>query len=215
MNYDGVIYASRSISERYPSGVNGISFWSDAIRYLPADFPRPSGKPPPLKVPCIFVSYKSQDRQYALRLAYLANQAGFEYWLDVFDPAIGAANSGGVVLTPQQKSMLIAGTIEIALLNSSHIIAAITPLTWNSPWPPYEFGRAKDPMVLTHTASSWIKPGLNASLPEFLLLAPQHHTETAVKQWLHAESVNWERSHPFRLNRPASTWSHIIPQPLP
>ena len=57
----------------------------------------------------VFVSHQHLDAQRALRIAWLADQNGFEYWLDVHDPVLRLANSS--VLPPPVHSILVAGII--------------------------------------------------------------------------------------------------------
>jgi hypothetical protein len=88
-----------------------------------------------------FVSHQQADVAFAERVAYLADRAGYEYWLDVHDPLLRIANN--MPLPPVVKSVLIAAIIEMALLNCTHGISIQTSNARKSRWVPYEFGRAK------------------------------------------------------------------------
>lgn len=213
MNYDSESqqFAGRTI-DRFPTGVNGVSLWQTAARTLPLNVPQ-IGRPTRFNAtPCVFVSYKSQDRQLALRLAYLCNQEGFEYWMDVLDPNLSGINPQP---NSQQKSVLVATIIEMALLNSSHVIATITNQTASSQWVPYEFGRVKDQAVVATEACSWVHPIQNPTLAEYLFLCPQYKNEAAIINWLTSERTKWEAQHGVKLPRPASTWPHPVPARLP
>ncbi len=165
--------------DRFPANANGVTPWKMVARSLPTDMPQ-LGRPSQLLVtPRIFVSYKSQDRQYALRLAYLCNQQGFEYWMDVLDPTLTSVN---LLSSTQQKSVLIATIIEMALLNSSHVIATITNRTATSQWVAYEFGRVKDQTVVASESGSWIHPTEKPSVAEYLYLCPRHTNEAALNR---------------------------------
>jgi hypothetical protein len=68
-----------------------------------------------------------------------------------------------LVLSPLLKSALVAGLIEMALLNSTHIVSLQTKSANASRWVPYEFGRAKDRHPLATNAASWFE---NAVCPD-------------------------------------------------
>src|SRR5258706_3857574 len=63
----------------------------------------------------IFVSHQRGDVVLAERIAYLADQRGFEYWLDVHDPLLQYVSHSK--LLPVVQSILIAAIIKLALLN--------------------------------------------------------------------------------------------------
>jgi len=77
----------------------------------------------PPSQPRIFVSHRLADVPYAERIAWLASRkAGLEYWLDVHDPCCvsRARPSAGHPV----YAITVAATIEMALLNCTHVIAA-------------------------------------------------------------------------------------------
>ena len=85
---------------------------------------------------------------YAERIAWLASRkAGLEYWLDVHDPVLRLASAA---LPPGRPvyAITVAGIIEMALLNCTHVIAAHTPppnTSWRpSQWIPYELARRQE-----------------------------------------------------------------------
>lgn len=150
----------------------------------------------------------------AERLAWLADQAGFEFWLDVLDSnllSIGRAAAAGVV-SPTTQAQLVACVIEMALLNSTHVLVAMTPNTSGSAWVPYELGRAKDAAVYATQASAWVSTTPPVpSLPEYLLLIPLNYSEPAVDAWLALEYQNWCGSPSLRA---AGGWRGTVPPPL-
>jgi hypothetical protein len=213
MNYDSESpQFFGSLIDRFPASVNGYSSWQQAARTLPTDIPQFSRVLRPLVKPCVFVSYKSQDRQFALRLAYLCNQEGFEYWLDVLDPNLASAHQQ---LSSTQRSVLIATILEMALLNATHLIAAITNQSASSRWVPYEFGRVKDQAVVTDESCSWLHPNLSQPPAEYLYLCAQHPDEAAVINWLTLERSKWQAHHGGTLPCPASPWTYPVPAKLP
>lgn len=90
--------------------------------------------------PCVFISHQRSDADRGERVACLADHHGIDYWLDIHDPTLMLVNNSSV--SGPLRSLLIAATIEIALLNSSHVIALHTGNSLASRWVPYEFARA-------------------------------------------------------------------------
>ena len=200
MNYDSLSpQFAGELANRFPRGADGVATWQNTAMRMPTIIPEFDPPSQQTQVPRVFVSYKSQDRDYALRLAYLCDQQGFEYWLDVEDPVLT-----GVSRTPssQQKAVLIATIIEIALLNSTHVIATMTKLTEQSTWVPYEFGRVKDQTVVADESCSWVHPIQRPKLAEYLYLCPYVETENAVENWLEDQRLKWEGTARREASRP-------------
>jgi hypothetical protein len=134
--------------------------------------------------PRIFVSHRQPDKNYALRMAWLAKQQNFAYWVDVLDPNLKAAPSIPARLRP----LITACIIEMALLNCSHVIALITPRSPGSAWIPYEYGRVKVRGVVSFNAAAWLHPRYaRKKFPEYMLLGERTTTEPQILQWLARE----------------------------
>jgi len=81
--------------------------------------------------------------------------------------------------------VLIAATIEIALLNSTHIIALHSAKSLASRWVPYEFGRAKSHGIVSAKAAGWFEAGQSpATCGDYVQLAVMTHDESGVMNWL-------------------------------
>jgi hypothetical protein len=213
-NYDWRDYRGRSWTQRFPEWSKGFARWSaqanteganlgliQAIRRLIDLGDRPSR-------PCVFVSHRQADVEPAARIAYLACQEGFDYWLDVFDPALAAAPAVAPNLTPQQAAATIAAVIEVGLLNSTHVVAVMTPNTKGSQWVPYEYGRVREPVPST-PAAAWVASSLPAvALPEYLYLGVITKTELELKSWLQSEFGKYGAP-----PRPCG-WNKPVPAPL-
>lgn len=212
MNFDSVAYPDHAIL-RFPDQFDGIGLWKRTAAMIPEDVPDFGAPTIKLTRPRLFVSYKSQNRQYALRIAYLADQAGFNFWLDVLDPTLQGANA--TPMPTKQRAILVASAIEIGLLNSSHLLAAMTSQTAASRWVPYEFGRVKSRTVVSTDASSWVHRSGVPSVPEYLHLCPIHFSEIEINQWLMSECSMWERKNRITISKPAGKWILPVPQPLP
>ena len=157
--------------------------------------------------PTVFVSHQRCDAAWAEWAAWAATEAHFDYWLDIHDPALMTANALG--LRPQLKSVLLAGIIEMALTNCTHVVSIQTRNAQNSRWVPYEFGRAKDRQLLTTNAASWFENGVTPyANGDYLWLAFCAFTSGDLRAWLD----NAGRTLP---PRPITRWPHHIPNPLP
>jgi hypothetical protein len=141
--------------------------------------------------PRLFVSHRSCDAPLALAIGKVAKQVGFDIWIDVLDPALQS-------LIPQpdhvQKAIATALIVEMAVLNCSHLVAAMTPATAGSWWVPYEYGRVKEKQPMTSNVASWIDAKFAQNLPvgpsgpylvpEYLYLGDRVRTKRELKAWL-------------------------------
>lgn len=212
-NYDWREYRDRPWPNRFPSDTPGWEQWAQLAAL---------DRPPTLLIeqrqrravrprdPCLFVSHRQADVAPALRIAYLACQEGFDYWLDILDPSLAALPTVGPTgPTPQQSAAAIAAIIEMALLNSTHVVAVMTPNTKGSQWVPYEYGRVKEPAPVTLQAACWVAGSLIAStLPEYLYLGVITRTESELRSWLQKERRNYGGA-----GGPCG-WTASVPLPL-
>jgi hypothetical protein len=123
----------------------------------------------------VFVSHRRADREFALRLAWLANQQGLKLWLDVLDPDLRGSSGG------EQTFRAIAGLIEVGLLNSSHLLAVITPGSVKSSWLGHQYARARDYRLPT---ACWCAPGIMGQLPDYLRTGAVLTNEHEVTAWV-------------------------------
>jgi hypothetical protein len=159
----------------------------------------------------LFVSHrqKKDDRDWALRAAFLATQKGFYFWLDVLDPILPLVNH--LNLNPQQKAIVTAVVIEVGLLNCSHVLCMVTPNSAGSLWVPYEYGRVKTDGLFSTQAGSWNHPLTPASSRgEYLELGVDTHNELEIETWLDSEFRSCYRTSPK-----ARPWPHAQTSPLP
>lgn len=138
--------------------------------------------------PRVFISHRQADKDYALRVAHLANQNGFDYWVDVLDPNLSAI---GAHPDPDDIAILTAAIIEMALINCTHVLVIMTPNTKGSLWVPYEYGRITELPTVHGRAAAWLHPGLN-SPPEYLLLGVIAKTEFDIETWFESELTVWQ-----------------------
>jgi|SRR6185312_6460036 len=130
---------------------------------------------------CVFISHRSTDVAKAERVACLADERGWDVWLDVLDPHLAWANR---LPAGPLKSLLIAAIIEIGLLNATHVIALLTPASRRSRWIPYEFGRAKSRQLSSFQCASYVDAAVAA--PEYTLLGMTLASEPDICGWLGA-----------------------------
>jgi hypothetical protein len=216
-NYDWRDYSDRDWAFRFPEGVRGATEWRQQRSETRVDLKALSTRlvearqeaPPRISVPSLFVSHRQADAAQATRLAYLACQEGFDYWLDVLDPSLQGSGVQGTTAT-EQAAAATAAVIEMALLNSSHVVAIITQNTRGSQWVPYEYGRVKDPSATSVQAACWLdQSSRNSGLPEYLYLGAILKSEAEIRQWLKTEFQKWRQA-------PRTCgWSGGIPSPLP
>lgn len=183
-DYDWNKYASEHWVNRYPAGIAGRQAWNSfhesidrrALLDLRGAHSSPS--------PCVFISHRQADVKEAREAAQVARQFGFSVWLDVLDPVLMGRSGLPDSLSDEQHAMVVAATIEIALLNSSHVLAIITPNTVGSQWVPYEYGRVKARQVTSDQAACLISSGASVKLPEYLHLGATLNSRSALTTWL-------------------------------
>lgn len=211
-SYNWRDYRGRSWTQRFPDWSYGFVEWRAQARVDPGNVERFEAvrrrTARPLR-PRVFVSHRQADVDFASRIAYLACQEGFDYWLDVLDPTLTALPGAGVQPTQQERAAAIATVIEMGLLNSTHVVAVMTQNTKGSRWVPYEYGRVKEPMPITLQAASWIASSLpTADLPEYLYLGVITKSETDLKSWLRSELRAYGAS------AIPCGWNQPVPAPL-
>ncbi len=219
--------ADRAIQDRFPEWALGRGVWRDFARVeaireeslmlLLAGLTQVRSelrRQPPLsdlrrmQCPRLFISHRQADVAPALRIAWLANDAGFEYWLDVLDPTLKAAKPA--------SSLLTAAIIEMALLNCTHVIAVMTPATRGSLWLPYEYGRVKEDLPFSLDAACWLHPKLSPQdFPEYLVLGAQTRSEKSVKRWLATSMSAWQAMYDTCLSGAQEAWTEGPTVPLP
>jgi hypothetical protein len=120
LDYDSAEFENTSLFERFPNWALGLEMWREfgrgavgfevLLRALAeARLNARSGGYLPGGITRVFISHKQENRDEALRVAWLANQAGHHFWLDILNPTLN-----GTPLSP----ILTACVIEMGLLNS-------------------------------------------------------------------------------------------------
>jgi len=157
----------------------------------------------PNRVPRVFVSHQRDDWEKGERVAWHATEVGFEYWLDIHDPVLAFANRS--IFPRPIKAVLIAGIIEMGLLNSTHVVAVQTPKSQRSHWVPYEFGRAKYRRLVSGRAASWFESPLGPDPDgDYLSLAFCALSEPSLNAWFgnqpgarrSGRNTLWPKPHP-------------------
>jgi hypothetical protein len=148
----------------------------DFFAKVDKEFPRP-------RLSCVFISHQRSDAHRGERVACLADHHQIDYWLDIHDPTLRLINNSSV--SGPLRSLLIAATIEIALLNSTHVIALHTGNSLASRWVPYEFARAKARGLTSLQAAGWFASGQSpATCGDYVQLAVMTHDEPQIGHWL-------------------------------
>lgn len=204
---------------RYPCWCNGRVLWRlqkiEGNRWITPELPRPLELLQRLQGgggihprPRVFVSHRQCDQVYAERIAYLADCAGFDFWLDVVNLPLPP-------FVATMPAIAVAQLIEMALLNCSHIVAAYTDATPGSTWVPYEYGRVKEPVLSSTKCCAWLYINSASTVqPEWLELNQKCEHEQPLVQWLNNEFAAWCKKYPNCPTGPAGQWSGST-SPLP
>ena len=214
-NYHWQDHVQASLPDRFPPGVIGRNEWRllvDQLQLYPpqqilAEFLDRTSRLPRASECCLFVSHRQSDVAIAERIAQLATQEHYDYWLDVHDPVLIYAPT----LSSPLRELLIASIIEIALLNCTHVIGARTKDSIESKWMPYELGRAKQRLIYAHQAANWFEPGVTPNdCGEYTLLTVRTLKRADIERWLRS-------SKPYSgcICSTAKTWGRTNPPELP
>jgi hypothetical protein len=191
VDYDWRTEKSKSWRHRYPGWIQGVSAWEKASSGTISQRVEPGQRPPLPQTPRVFISHKQADEQLALNVWKIAKAEGFDVWLDVLDPDLRNFAGRPATLTADQRAIILASIIEIALLNSTHVLAVITRESHASRWIPYEYGRVKDPRVLSTTAAAYVVPGEGGEIAEYMHLGSICQDEAGLRAWLQREALGW------------------------
>lgn len=221
-SYDWMNFQTYHWKERFPHWAVGVKEWAAqqgnaqgtiALLNTLQALPRTTKH----KRPMLFVSHRQSDRDRAMRVAWLADQEGFDFWLDVLDPNLAILNSFHGVGSTSSSAIgnAIACVIEMGLLNSTHLLAVMTANTAGSQWVPYEYGRAKDKNLVSLETSCWADPKLTSKdpLPEYLHLGPISSSDSDVTKWLQSRFTVWKKANGSQLMPPAGNWNPSEPEP--
>ena len=212
-------------AERFPSWVLGRGVWrhwilehfwdhdntDETLDTLRRGLRDSAGKAEP-ECPRVFVSHRQHDDGPALAIARLANQVGFEFWLDLLDPQVQN-------LTASQRGQhaLVASIVEVALLNCTHVIAVLSDKTRGTLWVPYEYGRVKEKQqVRSRRAAVWLDPNLDpADVPEYTVLGVTTRIKPQIAAWFASELTLWQTTGKCR-GGAANKWQgdeprHMLP----
>jgi hypothetical protein len=121
----------------------------------------------------VFISHRKDDDKVARKAAKVLTDRGINVWLDVDDPLMPA-------ISATNNALLIALYIEMALVNSTHVLALMTSNTKGSLWIPYEYGRVKCSPAFAQEAASLHLENL---YPEYTYLGVQHHDYSDLQNW--------------------------------
>jgi hypothetical protein len=180
----------RRLPDRY-DGLPGANAWRalfEAVRggHVTTAFDRFLSQidetDPALTKPCVFISHRQADEARAENVAKIVSAEGYDYWLDIHDPLLKWATP---VVTGPAGAALLAGIIEIALLNSTHVIALHTSHSAGSKWIPYELGRAKARSIFSTQAAGWFETtNLPETCGEYVYLTWQTFSDPDIQNWL-------------------------------
>jgi hypothetical protein len=210
-DYRWLDFVDAPLPARFPRAewLAGADEWAEGAERLPGMGPAAAqqwldnirrARRKTFKCPRVFISYRQTDKDCALRIAWLAWEEGFDYWLDIIDlaPALdkqieAIEQRHGYPITEFQRSVLTAAIIEMALLNCTHVLATMTGKTRGSMWVPYEYGRVKEEIPICLKASCWwdSTSPCKIELPEYLHLGAVHGIEDDIRTWMRTEKAQY------------------------
>ncbi len=136
--------------------------------------------------PRLFISHRCVDKGIALRIAALAQENNFAFWLDILDPDLRSLN--GSAFPEKLIPLMTACIIEMALINCTHLLACMTENSRGSLWIPYEYGRVRELPGFTVNTCAWLHPDLpSGDVAEYMLLGEIAQTEVQIRNWLRTE----------------------------
>lgn len=167
---------------RYPSRAIGATEWAALPDLSTGDLQHAKAlkwlrklqslSPPSRRCPRLFIAHLAADRLAALKIARIASECGFHFWLDVLDPVVKC-------LPPEVGPMVAtSAVIEMGMLNCTHVIA----IGNRSPWIPYAFGRIRSRAAYSWQTGSWLASGSEA-----LGLGVETHNKREIQDWLLGE----------------------------
>lgn len=143
---------------------------------------------PPNGCPRVFISHRRIDKGCALRMAQLALDAQFAFWLDVLDPDLTSLN--GSAFPEKLIPLMTACIIEMALINCTHVLACMTNNSRGTLWIPYEYGRIRELPGLSVNTCAWLHPDLAMpDFPEYMMLGETAKNESRLSSWLLSERL--------------------------
>ena len=186
------------LNPNWQGGIHGESWWrectdriletKDAVPSL-LHFPAPPPGPAP-KRPIAFVSHRQADRVLAKEAALLAQESGFDVWVDVLDPTLKGFSA------ESPEPVWIARIIDMALVNATHVVVVRTPHTDPQTWVPYTYGRMRDSATVGDRAACWVVNEPDAVLPAYYYLGHVAESRKALAAWLSSEGDKWGTAPP-------------------
>ena len=110
----------------------------------------------------------------------IVNNTICDVWLDIWNPSLAALSERASSSAGQTQ--LIAMTIDMGLLNSTHLVALYTADAAGSSWIPYEYGRVKPKTPFSVKVAARISRGV--VFPEYMELGMKFDSDHAVIDWL-------------------------------
>lgn len=97
--------------------------------------------------PCIFLSHKREDKEACLEIGKYLENAGIDYYLDIFDQELQNASE-------QNDPIRITTHIKNGIYLSTHMIVVVSEKTIESRWVPFEIGYGHASIVDNNTMPS-------------------------------------------------------------
>lgn len=123
--------------------------------------------------PCVFLSHKSEDKEYVKAIGEYIKNAGINIYLDVNDVELQKAAKA-------YDSKKITECIERGISLSSHMLCIVSDNTVKSWWVPYELGYGKKSQLPLATLKSKGKE----NIPDYLKVEKVIESKDGINDWL-------------------------------
>jgi len=173
-------YAGADLWEELFRNEFGTKAWINVAQNLLASNSFESRRRPAKKQVTVFISHRQNDVALARKAAERLRRRGFDAWLDVEDPTLSQL-SGPQHVRNLVTFLVTAVIIEIALINSTHVLALFTTNTKGTMWVPYEYGRIKRDNIFARQAGSLYLSG--PPVPDYTLLGTQLRNMSELNNW--------------------------------
>ena len=173
-------YAGVDLWEELFRNQFGTEAWAAAAHFLLASNAFESRRRPAKQQETVFISHRQKDTPLARKAAKILRARGVFAWLDVEDPTLSQL-SGPQHLHGAVTFLFTALIIEMALINSTHVLALFTNNTKGTMWVPYEYGRIKRDNVFARQAGSLYLSG--PPVPDYTLLGTQLWNMSELNNW--------------------------------
>ncbi|MBM7554810.1 toll/interleukin-1 receptor domain-containing protein [Thalassobacillus pellis] len=131
---------------------------------------------------CIFISYKKEDVNEAVKIGDFIMENDIDIYLDIFDHDLKNA-------AKDENHELITKHLEDGISKSTHLLSIISEKTRSSWWVPYEIGYSKGSKI--NIASLLLKDFDDTNIPSYLKISRIIYDKRGFEQYLNEALVDY------------------------